>query len=349
MITVSWSASKGWAAPKVVPYGPISLMPSSSVLHYATECFEGMKLFRGHDGHLRLFRPGYNCERMLASATRVSLPAFDPEELRKLVHRICALEGPKWLPKDQPGSSLYIRPAMIGSDSSLGFKVPSEALLYVFLIFWPTPKPRVMEGTGKKQGVRLLASRPAAVRAWPGGTGAAKVGANYGPAISEHADAKTRGFDQVLYLHGPERQITEAGVTNFFIIRRSTEGVLQIVTPPLDDDNLILAGNTRRSILELSREMFGVGKPGDVERCDVLEGKITMAEIQRLVDEERLMSVFITGTAYSVQEVSEISLGDEVIRIEMERVPHVAILRERVAGIMFGREESDWAEVVDED
>ncbi|KAL7963530.1 aminotransferase [Trichoderma compactum] len=107
-------------------------MPSASALQYATHCFEGMKVFRGYDGRLRLFRPLYNCERMLKSATRISLPAFDPRELLKLIHKLCKLEALKWLPRDKPGSALYLRPTMIGSDSSLGFKVPEEAqLLYV--------------------------------------------------------------------------------------------------------------------------------------------------------------------------------------------------------------------------
>ncbi|KAL5094344.1 hypothetical protein Trisim1_006934 [Trichoderma cf. simile WF8] len=95
MITASWTEERGWSNPQVVPYGPISLMPSASALQYATQCFEGMKVFRGYDGRLRLFRPLYNCERMLKSATRISLPAFDPRELLKLIHKLCELEAPK--------------------------------------------------------------------------------------------------------------------------------------------------------------------------------------------------------------------------------------------------------------
>jgi branched-chain amino acid aminotransferase len=50
MLTCQWTSSEGWQAPTVIPYGPLSIMPSASVLHYATECFEGLKLYRGYDG-----------------------------------------------------------------------------------------------------------------------------------------------------------------------------------------------------------------------------------------------------------------------------------------------------------
>lgn len=106
MITAKWTEENGWEAPELKPYGPFSIMPTASVLHYATECFEGLKLYRGQDGHLRLFRPEKNCRRMKKSAARIALPDFDPEELEKLIVRLCAQDGPKWLPKGRPGSFL---------------------------------------------------------------------------------------------------------------------------------------------------------------------------------------------------------------------------------------------------
>jgi len=33
MITCQWTLSDGWAAPKLVPFGPLSIMPNASVLH----------------------------------------------------------------------------------------------------------------------------------------------------------------------------------------------------------------------------------------------------------------------------------------------------------------------------
>ena len=66
MITAVWKASTGWDAPELRPYGNLSIAPTASVLHYATECFEGLKMYRGYDGKLRLFRPDCNCKRMVS-------------------------------------------------------------------------------------------------------------------------------------------------------------------------------------------------------------------------------------------------------------------------------------------
>lgn len=128
MVTAVWKATTGWEAPELKPYGNFSLAPTASVLHYATECFEGMKLYRGYDGKLRLFRPDCNCRRMLISTTRVSLPAFEPEELEKLITALVAVDGEKWLPKSRPGTYLYLRPAMIGSAAGLGVATPKEGM-----------------------------------------------------------------------------------------------------------------------------------------------------------------------------------------------------------------------------
>jgi branched-chain amino acid aminotransferase len=113
MITAIWKSTTGWEDPELRPYGNLSLAPTASVLHYATECFEGMKMYRGYDGKLRLFRPDANCKRMLMSSTRIALPGFDPKELERLIFALISVDGPKWLPK--AGTFLYLRPTMIGS------------------------------------------------------------------------------------------------------------------------------------------------------------------------------------------------------------------------------------------
>lgn len=54
--------------------GPLSLEPSSSVLHYAQTLFEGLKAYRDDKGKITLFRPDMNMKRMNASAARIALP-----------------------------------------------------------------------------------------------------------------------------------------------------------------------------------------------------------------------------------------------------------------------------------
>ncbi|CAG9985794.1 unnamed protein product [Clonostachys byssicola] len=349
MIQVNWTAAQGWADPEVVPYGPLALLPTASALQYATECFEGMKVYRGHDGRLRLFRPMYNCERMYNSAKRVTLPTFEPEQLLQLIRKICALEAPKWLPPSQAGSALYIRPTLIATDSSLGFKVPDEACLCIFLIYWPTPQQATPALNGAEpKGMRLITSSEDAVRAWPGGTGAAKIGGNYGLALQEHARAKEGGYDQVLWLYGPDRQITEAGSTNVFIMWKTQSGRLEILTSPLDERSLILAGNTRRSVIELARDMFVEKNIGGFEACDVVERVFTMAEIEKANLDGRLVGMFAVGTAFWIQEVGKITHEERDIHVPTNRVPHVGALRQKVSDIVYGVCQSEWADLITE-
>ena len=285
MITCTWRLETGWGAPELKPYGPLYLMPTASVLHYATECFEGLKVFRGYDGKLRLFRPELNTKRMLMSTLRISLPGFDPKELEKLITTLVAVDGPKWLPRSRPGSFLYLRPAVIGTQPQLGVQAPKEALLFITASFMP----RMDSSAG---GMKLHTSPEDQVRAWVGGFGYAKVGANYGPSLLATAEARARGFGQILWLYGKESYCTEAGASNFFVVWRTKEGKAQLVTAPLDD-RLILDGVNRRSVVELAKERLA----GEVE---VVERRYTIDEVMEAGKEGRIVEAFASGTAVCV-------------------------------------------------
>lgn len=260
-------------------------MPTASCLHYATECFEGLKAYRGFDGKLRLFRPDCNAERFLMSSTRISLPGFPPAELERLIIALMAVDGPKWLPRDRPGSYLYIRPAMIGTQAQLGVQAPKDALLFITVSFMP----RMDTPQG---GMKLHTNPEDMIRAWVGGFGYAKLGANYGPSLLATQEARNRGFGQILWLYGRESYCTEAGASNFFVVWRSKEtGRTQLVTAPLDD-KLILDGVTRRSILQLARERLG-------DEVEVVERKYTIDEVLEADSEGRMIESFAAGTAVS--------------------------------------------------
>lgn len=79
MLVIPWSHSTGWGAPQIKPYGPLSLDPSSTVLHYACTLFEGLKAYRdANTGTVTLFRPDKNMERMNRSAARLAFPVGIP-------------------------------------------------------------------------------------------------------------------------------------------------------------------------------------------------------------------------------------------------------------------------------
>lgn len=356
MLTVSWSATSGWATPEIKPYGNLSLSPTASVLHYATECFEGMKAYRGYDGKLRIFRPERNCARMLKSATRISLPAFDPAELQTLIERFVAVDGPKWLP-DTPewrGKFLYLRPTMIATNANIGVQKPTEALLYVIGVCFPpldeggppatpsaTTNNEISSTKTKPQqtGMKLLASSASTIRAWPGGFGNAKVGANYGPSLVAQQEARERGYHQILWLFGEQGYVTEAGASNFFVLWKTADGKLQLVTAPLGD-GIILAGVTRQSVLDLVRS--------EMPEIDVVERKYTMDEVKIAHEEGRLVEAFGSGTAFFIAPVAEIHYrGVDVVLPESRRV--AMAVKERMRDIMFGGVQHPWGVVVEEE
>ena len=50
MFIMDYSADKGWHDGRIVPFGPLSIHPASTVLHYGAEIFEGLKAYRRKDG-----------------------------------------------------------------------------------------------------------------------------------------------------------------------------------------------------------------------------------------------------------------------------------------------------------
>ena len=68
-------AGEGWGAPAIVPHGPLALSPAAMTLHYALQCFEGMKAYLCADGKARLFRPDMNMARLARSSQRLGLRA----------------------------------------------------------------------------------------------------------------------------------------------------------------------------------------------------------------------------------------------------------------------------------
>lgn len=368
MVTALWTAEEGWHAPELKPYGPFSIMPSASVLHYATECFEGLKLYRGHDGQLRLFRVTRNCQRMRNSASRIALPDFDPTELEKLIRALCERDGAKWLPKSRAGHFLYLRPTFIATDAALGVQRPKEALLYVIMTCFPDmskslagPAPPAFHGHAngtsspipakpKPSGLKLLASDEDTIRAWPGGFGYAKVGANYGPSLVAQGEARARGFDQVLWLFGQESFVTEAGASNFFVVWRSAEtGRLELVTAPLGE-RIILEGVTRASVLQLAKERLSQTFEG-VEAVDVVERRFTMGDIISAYQEGRLVEAFAAGTAFFIAPIEKIHFRGKDFAIPMEGEEsgvYAGLAKKWLVDIMYGNESHEWGVVLDE-
>ena len=141
-LEIRWTLEGGWQAPELCPQRDIPTHPASLGINHGVACFEGMKAFAGADGQVRLFRPELNMARLLRSATRLQLPAFEPAELQQLLARLISIDA-AWCPT-APGSSLYIRPVVTATNGTIGFKV-EEAMLTAVLApsgsFFGTPQP----------------------------------------------------------------------------------------------------------------------------------------------------------------------------------------------------------------
>ena len=320
-----------WVSLKIEPFANISLPPQASIFHYGVSLFEGMKAFRDEKGNIRLFRPMLNCKRMAASSERMYLPVLDPEEVLKCLVELLKVEE-HWVPKER-GYSLYIRPTMIGTTASLGVKGCTDALFYIILSpvgpYYPTGfKP-----------VSLWACTEYC-RAWPGGTGNSKVGPNYGITVMPGELAHKKGTQQVLWLFGPNEEITEVGAMNFMAIWINKKGEKELITAPLED-GLILPGVTRQSILELARKEDGL---------KVTEAKWTMPEFLEALKENRVLEVFGTGTAAIITPVNKILYKDTTYDVPLDVNdpkatigPYASKFIQQLMDIQYGVTESEWS------
>ena len=128
MITLRWSAERGWHDGKLEPYGPFALDPATAVFHYAQELFEGLKAYRQASGSVVMFRPQANAARFNAGARRMAMPEL-PEETFLRALELLVAQDKDWIP-DGEGNSLYLRPFMIATQRGLGVNHPSSSYLF---------------------------------------------------------------------------------------------------------------------------------------------------------------------------------------------------------------------------
>ncbi|KAK1231121.1 branched-chain-amino-acid transaminase bat2 [Marasmius sp. AFHP31] len=337
MLVIAFDPENGWNAPEIKPYGPFSLDPCSSVFHYATSMFEGMKAYLGPDGEPLLFRPEMNMSRMEKSAERVALPPFNSQALLTLIKKLVVLEK-RWIPTE-PGYSLYLRPTMIGTRPSLGVTASDHALLYVIC----TPAGPFFKGPSTDLSLSAVNEH---VRAWPGGHGGHKLAVNYGPGFGPLREANSQGYNQVLWLLGDK--ITEAGAMNFFAVVKRDDGDLDLITPPLD--GTILPGVTRQSILDLANaHTEGKSHLPDVPSTQKLythEQDLTMTYLRLWHDEGKLLETFCVGTAVIVGSVTRIGQDgkDLIIGSSQAGCPWTDAFRKRLTDIQLGKfKHEGWA------
>jgi branched-chain amino acid aminotransferase len=282
MALVRYSDERGWHDARIAPRRPILMDPSSSVLHYAQEIFEGLKAYPRPGGRAALFRAEANARRFRASARRLAMPEL-PEEIFLESIRVLVRTEIGWIPH-HPEGSLYLRPFLFASEAFLGVKPASE---YIYAVIASSVGAYFR---GDSPAVSLWVTKDF-IRAAPGGTGAAKCGGNYAASLAAQAEALREGCDQVVFLDAIERRwVEELGGMNIFFVFEDGS----IVTPPLG--GTILAGITRDSILRLAADMG----------LDVREEPYSIEQWAADADSGRLRECFACGTAAVVTPIGSV-------------------------------------------
>ena len=226
---------------------------------------------------------------------------------------------------------------MIGTQRTLGVGPPGSALLYVIASpvgpYFPTGFKAVS-----------LEATDYAVRAWPGGVGNKKLGANYAPCVVPQLEAARRGYHQNLWLFGEDDAVTEVGTMNFFaVLTNRRTGQKELVTPPLD--GMILEGVTRESFLELARQRL------QPEGWLVSERKLLIRELAEAADEGRLLEAFGAGTAAIVSPIRHIAWRGRTVDCGLaddQEAGDLAVrMKEWLEAIQYGEDDHHWRYVVE--
>ncbi len=278
MFIMDYTEGKGWHDPRIVPYGPLTLDPSTMVFHYAQETFEGLKAYKTATGDIQLFRAKDNIARLNQSNERLCIPTLNEEDVMQAITTIVKVDA-EWIPKAD-GTSLYIRPFVIATDPFIGVKTSSTFMFMIIL----SPV-----GTYYKEGLsptRIYVEEQY-VRAVPGGTGHAKTGGNYAASLKAQVEAAKKGYSQVLWLDGIERKyVEEVGTSNAFFKVDD-----RIYTAPLEGS--ILSGITRDTSLKLLKS-WGM---------EVVEEQFTIQQVYDWHAQGRLKEAFATGTAAVISPI----------------------------------------------
>jgi branched-chain amino acid aminotransferase len=299
-----------WKNVEIKPYQPLLLSPSLAALHYGQAIFEGIKAYKDKEGDAYIFRPQDNFRRFNISAERMQMPSVPEEIFMDGMRQLIALDK-NWIPSKED-HSLYIRPFMFSCDEVIGVR-PSDS--YKFMI--------ILSPTGPYYSAPMrIYVEENYVRAAPGGVGYAKAAGNYGSAMYATAEAKKKGYDQVLWMDAHEHKyVQECGTMNVFFIIGNTA-----ITPDLSQGT-ILDGVTRQSAITLLKEMG----------FNVEERPLSIDDIIDAYKAGLLYEVFGTGTAATISLIKELRYKDFVMEFDVTKWKTAPTLKKWLTDIREGK------------
>ena len=187
MFIMEHNGEKGWVNAKVEELHNISISPAANVFHYGQEVFEGLKAYHTKDNEVYLFRPDMNAKRANMSLKRLCMPEIKEEDFVDAIKKLVEVDK-DWVPKSE-GTSLYIRPFVIGLDAKLS--VNSSSNYYFIIIASPS-------GAYYAHGINPVSIwvEDEYVRAVRGGVGFAKTAGNYAASLAGQDKAHDNGCEQ---------------------------------------------------------------------------------------------------------------------------------------------------------
>lgn len=310
-----------WKTPEIKPYQPLLLEPSLAAIHYGQAIFEGVKAYKNLQGEAQIFRPLDNLKRFNLSAVRMQMPEVPEHIFIEGMKALIKLDS-NWIPS-QADHSLYIRPFMFSTDETIGVK-PSDK--YKFMI--------ILSPTGPYYATPMrIYVEEQFVRAVPGGIGYVKAAGNYGAAMFPTAEARKKGYDQVLWTDAVEHKyVQECGTMNVFFIIGQTA-----ITPDLGQGT-ILSGVTRDSVIEMLKEIG----------LTVEERSLSIDEVIDAHKAGTLREVFGTGTAATISLIRELRYKEYVMEFDVNKWKTAPEVKARLNDIRYGKRADtyNWMEKV---
>ncbi len=317
-----------WEEPRIAPYQPLCIEPANITLHYGQCVFEGQKAFMGIDGKIRLFRPERHYKRLVNSSRRMFIPEVPEKEYLESLFKLVNLDQ-DFIPTEW-GTSLYLRPFIIGMDNTLGLKVSDS---YRLMVITSPVASYYEEGLNP---IRIEVNTEFS-RVVKGGLGEVKAAANYAASLYATQMAKLRGFPQVLWLDGKEHKyVDEVGTMNIMFVIDD-----KLVTPSLEDGT-ILPGITRDSVLKIARD----------EGWAVEERRIAFNEVIDAYKRGVLQEVFGTGTAAIISPVGELHYKGKKMVVNDGKIGKKSqFLYDTITGIQYGKlkDKYGWMTILDDE
>ncbi len=271
-----------WQGGSLLPFADVPVNPASTALQFGQQCFEGMKAYQVESDYPKLFRPNLNFRRFEKSARRLCMPPV-PEWLFAEALSSVANAMQPFIPGGS-GQSLYLRPTLFGLDPHFAVK-SSERFAFLVLA---SPSDAYYADP-----IRVMVERDDC-RAAVGGTGAEKVGGNYGASLQATERCIHKGFHQSLWLDPQSRSnIEELSAMNFMAV---VDGTLR--TPSLSGS--ILDGVTRDSLLAIASH----------HSIEAKEAVMPIDELLQAIESGSCTEAFACGTGAIVCPISAIGEAD---------------------------------------